>query len=128
MKNFRVKSFGVETRGTEGKHFPSEARMKVLVNGEVCYVVGEGNGPVNALDVALRKALLPAFSFLREVSLDDYQVYISNGNKSSGASVKVVITFLRKGRRWLAESVSSDIIHASLASLAKGLDCAIEES
>jgi len=128
MKNFRVVNFRVEAKGTEGEHSFSEARMKVLVEGELSHVVGEGNGLVNALDVALRKALLPKFPFLEEVLLDNYEVHISNGRKNSEASVRVVIAFSREGKKWLTESVSSDIIHASLTSLAKGLDYAIEQS
>ncbi len=65
--------------------------MKVRVDGQAEYTVAEGDGPVNALDGALRKALRPFYPKISEIQLDDYKVRILNSQQGSAARTRVLI-------------------------------------
>lgn len=74
-------------------------RLKVEVGGTVYHTATSGNGPVNALDAALRKALSPRFPGLKGVSLHDYKVRILDGAAGTGATTRVLI----ESGRWFAQ-------------------------
>ena len=94
----------------------SEAVVKVAVDGEIILSAGEGNGPVNALDVALRKDLGKYQSFIDDLELVDYKVRILNGG--TGATTRVLIESRdRAGSHWFTVGVSPNIVDASFEAL-----------
>ncbi len=95
----------------------SEALIKVRVGGEVEHTAAEGNGPVNALDKALRKALEKFYPSLAEVVLSDYKVRVLDGCDGTGAKVRVLITSRDSTSSWNTVGVSHNIIEASWKAL-----------
>jgi 2-isopropylmalate synthase len=112
---FDVQSFDVNVGQRDGKMY-SEATVKVLVAGEVLTSTGEGNGPVSALDVALRKDLGKYQRYIENMDLVDYKVRILNGGTS--ATTRVLIESRDdKGERWFTVGVSPNIVEASFQAL-----------
>lgn len=100
----------------------SEATVKVVVNGEPHMSVAEGNGPVNALDNALRKVLLPTYPALAGVHLVDYKVRILTPNEGTKALTRVMIESRdSEGNRWRTIGVSANVIDASYNALQDSL-------
>jgi 2-isopropylmalate synthase len=96
----------------------SEATIKVEIRGEHTMTVSEGNGPVNALDNALRKALAPAYGELKDMRLVDYKVRILTPGEGTEAVTRVVIESVDdQGRRWSTVGVSTNVIDASFGAL-----------
>jgi 2-isopropylmalate synthase len=96
----------------------SEATIKVEVAGELIMTVAEGNGPVNALDGALRRALAQAYPQLSSLQLVDYKVRILTPQAGSGAVTRVMIESEDEGgARWRTVGVSTNIIDASFNAL-----------
>jgi len=94
----------------------SEATVKITVDGQTLMSVGEGNGPVNALDQALRKDLGRFQGFIADLELADYKVRILNGG--TGATTRVLIESRDKdGNRWSTVGVSPNIVDASFQAL-----------
>jgi 2-isopropylmalate synthase len=108
----------------DGGSVHAEATVKVEVGGEVYHTAASGNGPVNALDAALRKALSPRFPVLRGVSLHDYKVRILDGSAGTAATTRVLIESGKGLKRWTTVGCSSNIIEASLAALIDSLEYA----
>ncbi len=96
----------------------SEATIKVEVGGATLMTVAEGNGPVNALDTALRKALIPAFPELGAIRLTDYKVRILTPQDGTKAVTRVMIeTSDAAGGIWSTVGVSTNVIDASYTAL-----------
>jgi 2-isopropylmalate synthase len=96
----------------------SEATLKLEVKGQSIMTVSEGNGPVNALDNALRKSLAPSFPVLEGVRLVDYKVRILNSNAGTEAVTRVMIESVdAEGARWATVGVSANLIDASYRAL-----------
>ncbi len=98
----------------------SEARVKVRVGDEVFHTVADGNGPVNAIDRAMRKALEPIYPRLADITLTDYRVRILHANDASGAMPRVLIETARvddRTKHWATVGVSTNIIDASFDAL-----------
>lgn len=118
---FDLKSFRVldERRvNAKGKRITlSEATVKVSVNGELIMTVAEGNGPVNALDAALRKALLPHYPQLSSMQLRDYKVRILTPTEATAALTRVMIESEGAGARYATLGVSHNVIDASYNAL-----------
>lgn len=106
---------GVESRA-DGPPV-TEATVKLRVGGAVEHTVSEGDGPVNALDGALRKALEPHYPGLREMSLVDYKVRVINEREGTAARVRVVIESKDDDSVWGTVGVSENIIEASWTAL-----------
>jgi 2-isopropylmalate synthase len=102
----------------------AEATVKVKVTGsaETVHTAAEGNGPVNALDLALRKALLPYYPQLASVHLTDYKVRILDGHAATGAQVRVLIESSDGHCRWSTVGASTNIIEASWQALADSVE------
>jgi 2-isopropylmalate synthase len=95
----------------------SEATVKVTVDGETLMSAGEGNGPVNALDQALRKDLGKYSSYIDDVELADYKVRILS-QEGTGAMTRVMIESVDcNGHRWSTVGVSPNIVDASFQAL-----------
>ncbi len=91
--------------------------MKIRVQGKVQHTVSEGDGPVNALDGALRKALLPIYPNLAEMHLVDYKVRVVNAREGTAARVRVIIESRDATDIWGTVGVSENIIEASWLAL-----------
>jgi len=100
----------------------SEAMVKVRVGTEIRHTVAEGNGPVNALDQALRKALLQFYPSLAQVKLVDYKVRILEGSIGTESQVRVLIESSDGVEEWRTVGSSANIIEASWLALADGLE------
>ena len=121
---FTVDDYHVSMRGN-GKTSTNEATVKVRVGKEVHHEVAEGDGPVNALDGALRRALAKSFPQLKKVTLTDYKVRILDGVAGTGAKTRVLITSTDGKREWGTVGVSANIIEASLQALVDSLEFAL---
>jgi 2-isopropylmalate synthase len=100
----------------------TEATVKLVVKDQVQHVVGEGDGPVNALDTALRKALLPTFPRLAEMQLVDYKVRVINSTEGTAARVRVVIESRDAEEVWSTVGVSENVIEASWLALVDSIE------
>ena len=91
----------------------SEASVKIRVGSDISHHVAEGDGPVNALDAALRKALVPYFEFMAGVRLDDFKVRVLGNKVGTDATVRVWATFGDDEGQRNVSGVSPCIIEAS---------------
>ena len=110
-----------------GGSVQAEATVQVDVDGTVYHTAATGNGPVNALDAALRKALSPLFPGLSDVTLHDYKVRILDGDAGTAATTRVLIESGKGLKRWTTVGCSSNIIEASLLALVDSLEYAEKE-
>jgi len=95
------------------------------VGEQVAHTVAEGDGPVNALDAALRLALVKFFPALKAVELIDYKVRIINGTTGTAAKTRVLIASSDSKREWGTVGVSENIIEASLEALVDSMEFAL---
>ncbi|MBI4199696.1 MAG: citramalate synthase [Chloroflexi bacterium] len=100
----------------------AEATVKVRVGSEVRHTAAVGNGPVNALDVALRKALMEDYPELKRVRLVDYKVRVVNQGAGTGATVRVLIESTDGEHTWQTVGSSANIIEASWLALVDGVE------
>lgn len=100
----------------------AEAILRIKVGGQIEHTAAEGHGPVDALDKALRKALLPFYPGLSSVKLSDYKVRVLNSDRATAASVRVFIESTDGASSWGTVGVSENIIEASWQALADGID------
>jgi 2-isopropylmalate synthase len=116
---FNVQGYHVSVNGTPGHEGPTstEATIKLFVDRLLEHTVSEGDGPVNALDGALRKALDGHFPRLKEMSLVDYKVRVINARAGTAARVRVVIESKDHQHVWGTVGVSENVIEASWLAL-----------
>jgi 2-isopropylmalate synthase len=114
---FEVESFRVTTDELPSGSFTTEATVKVHVNGERVIRAAEGNGPVNALDQALRLAISSCYPALDRVHLTDYKVRVLDTDKGTGAVTRVLIDSTNGDLSWSTIGVSENIIEASWLAL-----------
>ena len=105
----------------------TEATVKLCVDGKTEHVVGEGDGPVNALDAALRKSLENFYPVIREVHLIDYKVRVVNAKAGTAARVRVIIESRDKNTIWGTVGVSENIIEASWEALVDSVDYKLQK-
>ena len=110
------------TPGESGREMLSEAMVKVRVGEEVIHTAAEGNGPVSALDAAVRKALSQFYPLIEAIKLVDYKVRIIDSGAGTGASVRVLVESADGERTWTTVGSSTDIIEASWLALADSLE------
>jgi 2-isopropylmalate synthase len=125
---FELIDFLVLVEHRQGRGILAEASVKVRVGGQVMHTAAEGNGPVNALDGALRKALEGVYPALGDVHLSDYKVRILDSEKGTQAIVRVLIDTENGKRRWSTVGASTNIIEASWRALADSMEYAILNS
>ncbi|MEY2754789.1 MAG: putative 2-isopropylmalate synthase [Actinomycetota bacterium] len=118
---FKVESMRVITDELPSGDFTTEATVKVWVGDTRHVHTAEGNGPVNAIDTALRASLMAAYPGLDRVHLTDYKVRILDGATATGAVTRVLIDFTDGERSWTTIGVSGNIIEASWRALEDGL-------
>lgn len=119
---FSLVHFKVSDEPTHENTFGAYAVVKVDVDGDNRMAAAEGNGPVNALDKALREALGQFFPELNDVSLTDYKVRVLESNAATAAKVRVVIESSDGVNFWRTMGVSTDVIEASLFALIDSID------
>jgi 2-isopropylmalate synthase len=119
---FELIDFRVNVDHRQGRGMFAEAMVKVMVDGEVMITAAEGNGPVAALDEALRKALIPRYPALAEFHLADYKVRILDGGSGTSATTRVLIDTHNGTKRWSTVGASANIIEASWYALADSVE------
>jgi 2-isopropylmalate synthase len=119
---FTLIDFTVIVEDRRGRGPLAEAMVKLDVDGDVVHTAAEGNGPVNALDLALRKALLPTYPALRDIQLVDYKVRILDSESATGAMTRVLIDSYNGSERWSTVGAGTDIIGASWLALVDSME------
>lgn len=122
---FELMGFHVLVSRQEDGKLSAEAAVKLRVGDEVIHTAAEGNGPVNALDAAVRKALLPVFPRLDSIHLTDYKVRILDSAGGTAARTRVLITTSGEDRSWSTVGCSANIIEASWIALGDALEYAV---
>jgi 2-isopropylmalate synthase len=123
---FKLESFRVVTEKRADGRVETEATIKVEVDGERYLRVAEGNGPVNALDRALRGAITDRYPHLADVELTNYKVRILDEAHGTGAVTRVLLDSAEGGREWGTIGVSENIIEASWEALVDSLEYAFQ--
>ena len=119
---FQRLHYRVNVETTAGQGTITEATVKLRVNSHTEHVVAEGDGPVNALDNALRKALSVAYPNLAEMQLVDYKVRVINSAEGTAARVRVVIESRDHTDVWSTVGVSENVIEASWLALVDSVE------
>jgi 2-isopropylmalate synthase len=122
---FDLLDFHVLVRESPNGNMAAQAMVKVQVGEQVMHTAADGNGPVNALDAAVRKALVPFYPHLADVRLTDYKVRILDGGAGTAAQTRVLIDSADGHRTWSTVGSSTNIIEASWQALADSLEYAL---
>ncbi|MGD0251398.1 MAG: alpha-isopropylmalate synthase regulatory domain-containing protein, partial [Verrucomicrobiota bacterium] len=121
---FHVDAYHVSMR-RDASESVCEATVKVRVGARRAQTVAEGDGPVNALDGALRSALVKFYPQLKQVTLTDYKVRILDSDTGTAAKTRVLIESTDGKREWGTVGVSENIIEASLQALVDSMEYAL---
>ena len=119
---FELVDFLVNVEHRTGRGIFAEAMVKVRVDGDLLHTAAEGDGPVDALDAALRKALLPRHPRVAELHLVDYKVRILDGSRGTAATTRVLVDTQQGTRRWSTVGASTNIIEASWLALVDAIE------
>jgi 2-isopropylmalate synthase len=122
---FRIVDYTCLVEQRAGAELRAEATVKVEVDGELLHTAAEGNGPVNALDAALRKALRAFYPVLDTVHLYDYKVRIIDSGSATAAKTRVTIESTDGALEWSTMGSDTNIIAASAIALGDSLEYAI---
>ena len=125
QRPFELIDFMTVVEHRQGRGLVAEATVKVRVGDQVFHTAADGNGPVNALDAALRKALIDVYPRLGKIRLDDYKVRILDSEKGTAANVRVLIDTQNGKNRWSTVGASTNIIDASWRALADSMEYAL---
>ena len=119
---FEMLDFFVNVEHRQGRGIFAEATVKVMVNGELLHTAAGGNGPVSALDMALRKALADHYPVIEKFHLADYKVRILDSNNGTNATTRVLIDTQNGTKRWSTVGASPNIIEASWRALVDSIE------
>ena len=119
---FELETFRIITEKRAGGETTTEATIKLFVKGQRVISTAEGNGPVNALDEALRAAIEPHYPELKTIQLSNYKVRILDEHRATAATTRVLIDSTDGKRAWGAVGVGENIIEASWQALVDGLE------
>lgn len=122
---FEIKGFQVHcdlVQGIENTNSNALATVKIAVNGQDILEAAEGNGPVAALDAALRKALVNFYPQIAQFELTDYKVRILDGHSGTAAKTRVLVESKNTHQRWTTVAVSTNILEASYQAVVEGLE------
>lgn len=122
---FVFESFKMLVEKTAGGPVTSEAFVKLKIDGASIFTAAEGNGPVNALDNALRKALITYYPGLQDIHLSDYKVRVLDDKDATASKVRVLIESGSFGNSWSTVGVSGNVIEASWEALVDSLRYAL---
>jgi 2-isopropylmalate synthase len=115
-------------RSVRNRYETCEATVKLRVGKENYYVVAEGDGPVNALDAALRRALKPVYPEIQRITLDDYKVRIIGSHVGTEARTRVLVDSTDHHENWRTVGVSDNIIEASWLALVDSYEYKLRRS
>ena len=118
---FELVDYKVLLGGQGGAAF-ADAAVRVRIAGHVHHTAAGGNGPVHAIDAALRKALSGVYPAVAAIRLDDYKVRILDGRDGTSAVTRVLIDHSSGGEQWTTVGASPSILEASLVALADGIE------
>jgi 2-isopropylmalate synthase len=124
-RSFEVIDYLALVEQREGRELVCEATVKLRIGDEVVHTAADGNGPVNAIDAAMRKALSPNFPETASTRLHDYKVRVLDGRGGTASAVRVLIESGDHERRWSTVGCSTNIIEASCAALADAFEYCI---
>lgn len=110
---FQLDTFRLITEKKSDESFTDEAMIKVRFGDKVVHTAAEGVGPVNAVDNALRKALVGNYPFIKDIHLKDYKVRVLNETAATAAKVRVLIEMTNGYNSWNTVGVSENVIEAS---------------
>jgi 2-isopropylmalate synthase len=119
---FELIDFVTQVEHRQGRGMFAEATVKIKVDGKVMHTAAEGNGPVNALDLALRKALIDQYPAIDLFQLSDYKVRILDGKNGTSATTRVLIETKNGNKSWNTVGASSNIIEASWQALVDSVE------
>jgi 2-isopropylmalate synthase len=119
---FELIDFAAQVEHRQGRGMFAEAIVKVRVDDEIVHTAAEGNGPVNALDAALRKALIARYPIISGFTLKDYKVRILDGDRGTYATTRVLIDTQYGTQTWSTVGASPNIIEASWRALADSFE------
>lgn len=122
---FELIDFMVVVENRQGRGLLAEATVKVRVGDEIKHTVSDGNGPVNAMNLALRKALYDTYPHLKSIHLSDYKVRILDSEKGTAATTRVLIDFRNSHHTWTTVGAHANIIDASWRALSDGMEYAL---
>jgi 2-isopropylmalate synthase len=123
---FELESYRVVTQRRAGGEVETEATVKVHVDGERYVTIAEGNGPVSALDRALRQAITDRYPHMRDIELTNYKVRILDQDRGTGAVTRVLLDSADGEREWGTTGVSANVIEASWQALVDSLEYAFQ--
>ncbi|MFW5976609.1 MAG: alpha-isopropylmalate synthase regulatory domain-containing protein, partial [Bacillota bacterium] len=119
---FEVHDFKIISHNDNGNQTSSEAMIKIEFDGKKVHTAAEGDGPVNALDNGLRKALDDFSPVINEIQLIDYKVRVLNGDEGTAAKVRVLIETAGQEKSWTTVGVSTNLIQASWQALVDSIE------
>jgi 2-isopropylmalate synthase len=119
---FSLKQYNVNIYEPSADGLNSSVSIHLTVRGREAAATAQGDGPVNALDKAMRKALEPFYPAIRDIKLTDYKVRVLDSNLATAAKVRVLIESSDQQTSWATIGVSSDIIQASWLALKDALE------
>jgi 2-isopropylmalate synthase len=123
---FELESYRVVTERRAGGEVETEATIKVVVDGQRYLKVAEGNGPVSALDKALREAITDRYPHMRDIELTNYKVRILDQDRGTDAITRVLLDSADGEREWGTTGVSGNVIEASWQALVDSLEYAFQ--
>jgi 2-isopropylmalate synthase len=119
---FEVLDYQAQVGQRHGSETFAEGMVKVRVGAQVLHTVADGNGPVGALDAALRKALAPLYPAVEHMRLADYKVRILDGTEGTSAITRVLIDTRDEHGSWSTVGASPNIIEASMQALVDSIE------
>jgi 2-isopropylmalate synthase len=119
---FALKSYRVSVEKDAAGNIVSEATVKLDIRGKEEHTVAEGDGPVNALDHCLRKALIKYYPAIKEIALTDFKVRVVNSDANTAAKVRVLIESSDSSKSWGTVGVNENIIDASWQALSDSVE------
>ncbi len=125
--SFELVRYNTKVEKCNSGELITEATVKLKIGDHVEHVVGEGDGPVNALDAALRKALGNFYPAIKDMHLVDYKVRVVNGKEGTAARVRVIIESRDKKSIWGTVGVSENIIEASWQALVDSVEYKLQK-
>ncbi|MBN2589965.1 MAG: citramalate synthase [Sedimentisphaerales bacterium] len=125
--HFELIKYYVNTEKRASGEIVTEATIKLRIGDKTEHVVGDGDGPVNALDAALRKALKNSYPTIKDLHLIDYKVRVVNAKAGTAARVRVIIESRDKNSIWGTVGVSENIIEASWQALVDSVEYKLQK-
>jgi 2-isopropylmalate synthase len=121
-KFFEIESVAVRAEGIGKENPTSVAEVKLTAKGKTHFEVADGDGPVNALDRALRNALRTAYPVIDQTHLTDFKVRVVNSEAGTAAKVRVFIEFQDEKAAWVTVGVHANIVEASWKALTEAIE------